>query len=357
MRYPFGLVYDSAKHLMGRKLLGERRFPLAVTLDLMGAYAKRTAPGTGSKGHVASEYSRGNGNGAVNRIHAEMLSVTDCLAAMEECRAPMVVLGGEALAYPEIAPLARAIVKLGKHLFVCTDGTLIRRHLHMIPPVTNFFWNVKLDGTESVHDARAGRAGVFSAAMEGIRSAKNAGFFVIVTSTIYPNTDTGDLVSLYERLHGMHVDGYALTPHYPSEKLCCNGSAKFKKSMQQQFCEASERLGMYNLTMSPVYLEYLRGERELDCSVWANPVFGPKGWAAPCYLQNSKYVASYKELLEKTIWENYGRGLNPQCENCMCPEGFETAAILGMNARAGDWWKNLAWQWSGGLGEKRPSRG
>jgi hopanoid biosynthesis associated radical SAM protein HpnH len=347
MRYPFGLVYDSAKHLVGRRLRGERKFALAVTLDLMGAYTKG-----------AASYAYGNGTGTENQSPTEMLSVAECQAAIEECGAPVVVLsGGEPLAYPEIAQLTRAILKLRKHLFLCTDGMSIRRHLHMIPPVRNFFWNVKLDGTEPVHDARIGRTGVFSEAMDGIRSAKNAGFFVTVTSTVHPNTDVSDLVSLYERLHGMHVDGYTLTPHYPSEKLCCNGSAKFKKTIQQRFHEASERLGIYNLAMSPVYLEYLRGERELDCSVWANPVYGPKGWVAPCYLQNAKFVESYSQLLEKTIWENYGRGLNPRCENCMCPEGFETAAILGINGRAGDWWKNLAWQWSGGLGEKRPSRG
>ena len=51
---------------------------------------------------------------------------------------------------------------------------------------TNFFWNVRLDGTEAAHDARASRAGLFAEALDGIAAAKNAGFFVIVTNTIYP---------------------------------------------------------------------------------------------------------------------------------------------------------------------------
>jgi hypothetical protein len=123
--------------------------------------------------------------------------------------------------------------------------------------------------------------------------------------------------------------------------------------MQERFREASERLGAYNLMLSPVYLEYLRGERELDCSVWASPVYGPKGWSGPCYLQNAKFSKSYKELLEETIWENYGRRLNPRCENCACPSGLETAAMLGMNAQAGDFWKKLVWQFGGNLGAKR----
>jgi hopanoid biosynthesis associated radical SAM protein HpnH len=341
MRYPFDLVLDSAKHLAGRKLHGERRFPMMLSLDPLGAYG---ASGSGN-------------NGAELTTDRAMLTVEQCVVAMEECRTPVVsICGGEPLEYPEIAVLTRAVLERGHHLFLCTDGTLIRRRLHMIPPYTNFFWNVKLDGTESVHDGRAERQGLFGEALDGIKAAKNAGFFVVVTSTIYPDTDLGDLTALFERLHGMHVDGYLLTPHYPKEKLCRDGSAKFHEKMQQKFREASDRLELYNLMVSPIYLEYLRGERELDCSVWGGPVYGPQGWSGPCRLLNIRYAKSYKALLEETVWENYGRGLNLRCENCQCHAGFETAALLGVNPKAGDLWKMLAWQVGGNLGEKREGK-
>jgi hopanoid biosynthesis associated radical SAM protein HpnH len=331
MRYPFGLVFDSAKHLVGSKLRGQRRIPLVLTLDPLG--------------------------GCDGEMNGEALTVEKCVAAMQECHAPVVVIrGGEPLEYSQIAPLTRATMKLGKHLFLCTDGTLIRQRLHMIPPVTQFFWNVSLDGTEAEHDGRSGRTGLFVAAMDGIRAAKNAGFFVVVTSTVYPDTEVADLEALYAQLHAKHVDGYALSPHYPTEKLCCEGSAKFREKMRARFREVSQRLGSYNLMTSPVYLEYLRGERELDCSVWASPVYGPHGWSGPCYLQNAKAAESYEQLLADTVWENYGRGLNPGCENCQSPAGFETAAILGVNPKAGDFWKNLVWQMGSGLGEKREGK-
>jgi len=313
-----------------------------LTLDPLGGCA--ICEGEGFRNEEPGE------NGAT-------LSVEQCLAALEECDTPVVsIRGGEPLEYPEIAALTRGILERGKHLFLCTDGTLIRRRLHMIPPFTNFFWNVRLDGTEAVHDGHAGRAGLYVEALDGIKAAKNAGFFVVVTSTVCPNTDVGDLETLYEKLHGMHVDGYMLSPHYPAEKLCRNGSAKFHEKMHQRFREASARLGAYNLMISPIYLEYLRGERELDCSVWGSPVYGPRGWSGPCYLQNATYARSYKDLLEETVWENYGRGLNPRCENCQCQAGFETAAILGVNPKAGDLWKMLAWQFGGSLGEKREGK-
>lgn len=127
----------------------------------------------------------------------------------------------------------------------------------------------------------------------------------------------------------------------------------FHEKMRQRFREAGDTLSDYNLLTSPVYLEYLRGERELDCCSWGSPVFGPKGWAAPCSQLSYNYDADYRTLVEKTVWENFGRGMNPRCEPCMSHSGYETAALLGMNPKAGDFWKMLTWQLQGSLGEKR----
>lgn len=326
---------------MAGKLRGERKRPVMVSLDPLG----------GCTNMFECASSAANREGApANR---PMLSVEQCLAVLDECNAPVVsICGGEPLEYPEIPALTRAILDRGKHLFLCTDGALIRRRLHMIPPETNFFWNVKLDGTESVHDARARRHGLFVEALDGVKAAKNAGFFVVVTTTIYPDTDVKDVAALYQTLHAMHVDGYMFSPFYPTEKLRRSGSAAFHEKMHERFREVSSALGDYNVMTSPIYLEYLRGERELDCCAWGSPVYGPKGWMAPCYLQDQGYAKSYKDLLEDTVWENYGRGINPRCEMCMSHAGYESAALLGANPKAGDRWKMLAWQLGGSLGEK-----
>ncbi|HKM65530.1 MAG TPA: adenosyl-hopene transferase HpnH [Candidatus Acidoferrum sp.] len=339
MRYPLGLVLDSARYLASRKLRGDKKIPVMLSLDPLGGCAKKCGA---------------NGNGSESIEERAMLTVEQCLGAMEECDAPVVAIrGGEPLDYPEIARLTLEILERGKHLFLCTDGTLIRRRLHMIPPYTNFFWNVKMDGTEAAHDARANRPGLFLEALDGVKAAKNAGFFVVVTTTIYPDTDVRDVAGLCEKLHAMHVDGYMLSPHYPAEKMCRNTAAAFHEKMQKRFREASELLSEYNLLTSPIYMEYLRGERELDCCSWGSPVYGPRGWAAPCSQLGYGYEEHYKSLLENTVWENFGRGMNPQCEPCASHSGYETAAILGMNPKTGDFWKMVAWQLEGGLGEKR----
>jgi MoaA/NifB/PqqE/SkfB family radical SAM enzyme len=164
MRYPFGLVLDSARYLASRKLRGDKKIPVMLSLDPRGGCAS------------ACGGANGNGGGAAIGEGRSMLSVEQCLAAIEECDTPVVAIcGGEPLEYPEIARLTREILERGKHLFLCTDGTLIRRRLHMIPPYTNFFWNVKLDGTEAVHDGRANCPGLFVEALDEERGISCGG--------------------------------------------------------------------------------------------------------------------------------------------------------------------------------------
>jgi hypothetical protein len=40
------------------------------------------------------------------------------------------------------------------------------------------------------------------------------------------------------------------------------------------------------------------------------------------------YVAAYKQLLEETDWDKYGRGKDPRCANCMAHCGYEPTAVL-----------------------------
>jgi hopanoid biosynthesis associated radical SAM protein HpnH len=345
MRYPTRLIFDFVSHIVAQKLRGRRKYAVMLSLDPLGGSSNRCAGACGGKGTAPIEA-------------RTMLNVEQCLAAMEECDTPVVAIcGGEPLEYPEIPALSREILARGKHLFLCTDGTLIRRRLHIIPPETNFFWNVKMDGTETVHDARTGKPGQFAEALDGIKAAKNAGFFVVATTTIYPDTDALDVAALFDKLHTMQVDGYMFSPVYLSGKVCRDGSAKFHAAMHQRFAELSEMLGGYNLMISPIYLEYLRGERELECCAWGSPTYGPNGWSRPCSQLNYGYEKSYKALVENTVWENFGRGMNPRCETCSGHAGFETAAVVGVNRKAGDVWKMLAWQLRGSLGEKREKAG
>ena len=123
--------------------------------------------------------------------------------------------------------------------------------------------------------------------------------------------------------------------------------------IREKFRLACDLLEKYNLMTSPIYLEYLRGERELMCTAWGNPTYNPRGWKGPCYLMTDTHHATFEDFIEKTPWEKYGRGRDPRCADCMVHVGYEPSAVLGSHRKFGDNWKMLQWQVSGRMGGAR----
>ena len=50
--------------------------------------------------------------------------------------------------------------------------------------------------------------------------------------------------------------------------------------------------------MSPLFLEFLMGDRNYECTPWGSPAYNIFGWQRPCYLLQEGYAESFKELLE-----------------------------------------------------------
>ena len=58
------------------------------------------------------------------------MSLEDCLAAAQECNAPMVsICGGEPLIYPKIEELVARLREQGRIVYICTNGVLMRKKL------------------------------------------------------------------------------------------------------------------------------------------------------------------------------------------------------------------------------------
>ena len=119
-----------------------------------------------------------------------------------------------------------------------------------------------------------------------------------------------------------------------------------RDDIRAKFKEASRLFRKYRMNNSPVYLEFLSGERELRCTAWGNPTRNIKGWKGPCYLITDEHHATFDDLIENTEWDKYGAGNDPRCEHCMVHSGFEASAALGVNGRLGDSLKMLKWQLS-----------
>lgn len=336
MRFPLSLTASMTGYLFKKRLAGEKRFPLVLMLEPLFACNLRCS-GCGRVREYADSVEK-------------TLSIDECLAAVDECGAPVVsVCGGEPLIYPGIEELVQRIVDRRRHVYLCTNGLQLARKLPGLRPSSRLAINVHLDGQEAAHDRIAERDGVFREAISGIKAAKRAGFRVCTNTTIYAQTHMEDVAGLLDYLARLGVDGFMLSPAFSYDAVRQtepDGSGLFltRDDVRAKFREARPLLARFKLTASPVYLDFLCGGRELSCAAWAMPTRNPCGWKGPCYLMTDGHYATYRELMQRTPWDSLGPGNDPRCEHCLVHCGFEPAAVFAANRRLRDLLAMAVWQ-------------
>ena len=315
-----------ARHPMFRK-----RFPLVLMLEPLHA-CNLTCTGCGRIREYESTIT-------------ERLPLEECLAASDECGAPVVsICGGEPMMYPQLGELVSGLLERNRHIYLCTNGMFMVKRLGEFRPDRRFFFNVHLDGLEKTHDIAVEREGVFREAIEGIKAAKAAGFLVCTNTTIYRETDMKEIEALFEYLQGLGVDGHMISPAYPYSAVDSREIFLTRAEVREKFSDIDRVFRKYKLNNSPIYVEFLQGARELPCTAWGNPTYNVKGWKGPCYLITDGHYKTFEELMNETPWENYGPGgPDPRCQDCMVHCGFEPSAAMGINARLSDSFKLLSW--------------
>ena len=274
----------------------------------------------------------------------ERVPLEECLSAVEECGAPMVsICGGEPMMYPQIGELVKGILDRNRYIFLCTNGMFVRKRLKEFHPDKRFYFNVHLDGMEKTHDICVEKEGVFREAIDGIRAAKAAGFLVCTNTTIYKETDMLEVEELFEYLKPFEVDGHQIAPAYGYSSVNDREIFLTREDIHEKFKDIDRLAKKYPVRQTPLYLDFLKGEKDLPCTAWGNPTYNVKGWKGPCYLITDAHHKTFEALMTETPWESYGRGNDPRCEHCMVHCGYEASAALSINAGVTDNLKMLAW--------------
>jgi hypothetical protein len=104
----------------------------------------------------------------------------------------------------------------------------------------------------------------------------------------------------------------------------------------------SNRKKRWKFNMSPLFLEFLMGKRDFECTPWGSPAYNIFGWQKPCYLLQEGYYDTFRELIEDTAWDRYGvKSGNPKCQNCMVHCGYEPSAVDYTFAGVSGIWANV----------------
>lgn len=329
MRFPLVLTTDLTKYIIKKKLAGQEKFPLVMMLEPLHA-CNLTCTGCGRIREYESTI-------------RETIPVERCLAAVDECGVPMVsICGGEPLIYKDIGKLVAELVGRKKHVVLCTNGMFIRKRIDEFKPSPRFCFNVHLDGLKKSHDLAVEREGVFDAAIEGIKCAKERGFRVTSNTTVYVETDMREIEALFELLQTLGVDGHTLSPGYSYSAVQTKEIFLDRPMIREKFRDIKRLEKRFPIIDTPIYTEFLAGRRELMCTAWGNPTYNVKGWRGPCYLISDAHHDTFEDLMGKTPWERYGYGRDPRCENCLVHSGYEASAASAKNARFGDTFKMIA---------------
>ena len=238
---------------------------------------------------------------------------------------------GEPLLHPQIAEIVEALLARKRFVYLCTNGVLLRRKMDRFKPSPYFSWAVHVDGLRERHDIAVAREGVFDEVVEAIREAKARGFRVTTNSTFF-NTDTPESVrGVLDFLNDdLEVDSVMVSPGYAYEKAPDQEHFLRVDETRRLFREsfADGRRKRWRLNHSPLFLDFLEGKADFQCTPWGIPSYSVFGWQRPCYLMADGYTETYRELIETTDWDQYGRGRDERCASCMAHCGYEPSAVI-----------------------------
>jgi hopanoid biosynthesis associated radical SAM protein HpnH len=256
---------------------------------------------------------------------------------VEECGAPVIsIAGGEPLVYEDLPQLVDELIARKKVVIVCTNALLLEKKIDKFKPHPLFTWMIHLDGLKERHDEVVCREGTFDKAVAAIKVAKAKGFRVSTNTTFFDPDDAKTIRAVLDYLNDeLQVDSMQISPGYAYEKAPDQehflGVERTRAIFREAFAGGKRK--KWRLNHSPVFLDFLEGKLDMECTPWGIPSYSIFGWQRPCYLMSdAPYAKTYKELIEETDWEKYGRGKHPKCANCMAHCGYEPTAVVKTTA-------------------------
>lgn len=333
MGVPISQMWTVATYVLKQKLSGRKHYPLVLMLEPLFR-CNLACAGCGKIQYPA-------------HVLKKNMPLEDALKAVDECGAPMVSIpGGEPLLYPHIRQLVEGLIARRKYIYLCTNALLLKEKLEAgwFAPSKYLSFSVHMDGQEEHHDFAVCREGTYETALAGIKMAVDMGFRVTTNTTLFNGSDPNSVRRFFDEMMDVGVEGMMVSPGYAYAK------APDQKSFLAEHNSTNDLFGMilsnrkkrWKFNMSPLFLEFLMGKRHYECTPWGSPAYNIFGWQKPCYLLQDGYADTFKELVDTTHWNGYGKASgNPQCQQCMVHCGYEPSAVDHTFSGIGGIWANI----------------
>jgi hopanoid biosynthesis associated radical SAM protein HpnH len=321
MSIPLGQKIRIGSYILRQSLRGGQRYPLVLMLEPLFR-CNLACAGCGKIDYPEA-------------ILNKRLSAEDCLAAVDECGAPVVsIAGGEPLIHKDMPRIVQGIIRRRKYVYLCSNALLLDKKMGDYTPSPYLTFSIHLDGMRARHDASVCQPGVFDQVVEVIKKALAKGFRVTVNCTLFQGESADEVAEFFDFAMGLGVEGINVSPgfsyaHAPQQDIFLQRQTT-RKLFRNIFRLGRERTGKkrWAFNQSGLFLDFLAGNQTYQCTAWGNPTRNVFGWQRPCYLLvDEGYAPSFKSLIEDTDWNAYGNGRNPKCANCMAHCGYEPTAV------------------------------
>lgn len=315
MAVPLSQSLAVTLYVLRQKLKGNARYPLVLMLEPLFR-CNLACAGCGKIQYP-------------EHVLQRRLTPEECWAAAEECGAPIVSIpGGEPLIHPDMPEIVRGLVAQKKYVYLCTNALLLERKLDEYTPSTYLTFSIHMDGLREEHDIAVCRDGVYDIALRAIKAALARGFRVTTNTTLFDGANPERVRTFFDRMMELGVEGMMISPGYSYQKAPDQEHFLRRHRITELFgAILGDRKKGWRFNQSPLFLEFLMGKRDYQCTPWGNPTYNVFGWQRPCYLLQDGYAPTFKALMETTDWDRYGTGRNEQCADCMVHCGYEATAV------------------------------
>ncbi|MER2520255.1 MAG: adenosyl-hopene transferase HpnH [Bdellovibrionales bacterium] len=321
MSVPLRQQFDVALYIIKQKLKGNKRYPLVLMLEPLFR-CNLACAGCGKIDYPAE-------------ILNQRLSAQECIDAANECGAPIISIpGGEPLIHKEIDQIVKGLVANKKYVTLCTNALLLEKKIDLFEPSPYFNFSVHLDGDKGDHDRSVCEEGVYEIAERAIKLALSKGFRVNINCTLFNNAVPQRTADFFDHMMDIGLHDITISPGYAYERAPNQDHFLSREATKKMFREIF-RLGQesvqkgkakWRFSQSSLFLDFLAGNQDYECTPWGLPTRNVFGWQRPCYLLGEGYAKTYQELMETTDWDKYGTGRYEKCANCMVHCGYEPTA-------------------------------
>ena len=334
MKFPLRSTVQIGKYVAAQQRKGER-YPLVLMLEPTLA-CNIACIGCGKIREYESNKAK--------------LTVEECIDSAVQCPAPVVsICGGEPLVFKGIEEVVAAMLEMPKNIQLCTNALRLEQFLDVFQPDPRLTFVVHLDGMREIHDYVCDYPGLWDIAVDAIKKARAKGFRVSTNTTVFKETEVSDVIEMMRFLTDeVGIDGMLIAPGYQYSQIDPEMTmTREEHEAKFRAIRAEAKKKGYRWLASPIYQDFLTGERKLPCAPWGSITRNPYGWKGPCYLLTDGIFPTYEALLEGIEWDNYGPGNDHRCEHCGIHSGFEPSAAFATTSSVRETVRSMAWTFTG----------